>query len=165
MKILENLKRLFKRRTSITHVQRYSGIDDMLLFNWLKCLEGKLNYTRINANEHDEITQEDLDSWNKIYDNYLDIYGLNDLAQRLMKLQIKLAKAKNDYIIRSNKFQFNVIRIVESEIEKLKSLTNKGITTESVLVHLSRYQGYQITVKTITVRGYFDLLKEYERAN
>ena len=137
----------------------------MLLFNWLKCLEGKLNYTRINANEHDEITQEDLDSWNKIYDNYLDIYGLNDLAQRLMKLQIKLAKAKNDYIIRSNKFQFNVIRIVESEIEKLKSLTNKGITTESVLVHLSRYQGYQITVKTITVRGYFDLLKEYERAN
>jgi hypothetical protein len=137
----------------------------MPLFNWLRCLEGKLNYTRKNATEQDEITQEDLDSWNKIYDNYLDIYGLNDLAKRLMKLQVKLAKAKNDYIIRSNKFQFNVIRIIESEIEKVKGLTNKGITTESVLVHLSKFQGYHISVKTLTVREYFDLLKEYERAN
>jgi hypothetical protein len=137
----------------------------MLLYNWLKCLEGKINYTRVEASESDEITQQDLDSWNKIYDNYLDIYGLNDLSKRMIKLQIKLAKAQNDYLIKNSKFQFNVIRILNVEIDKLKGQMNKGITTESVLVHLSKFMGFKQTTKTLTVREYFDLLKEYERKN
>jgi len=106
-----------------------------------------------------------LDSWNKIYDNYLDIYGLNDLSKRMIKLQIKLAKAQNDYLIKNSKFQFNVIRILNVEIDKLKGQMNKGITTESVLVHLSKFMGFKQTTKTLTVREYFDLLKEYERKN
>lgn len=143
----------------------YSGIDDMILYNWLKCLEGKLNYCRINPTATDEITQKDLNAWNKIYDNYLDTFGLNDVAKKFIKLKIKLARAQNDYIIKETKFLFNVMRILTVEIEKLEKEMNKGVSTESVLVHLSKFMGFKQSTKQLTVREYFDLLKEYERAN
>lgn len=156
---------MFKSRTLTMPEKYYLGIDDMLLYNWLKCLEGKLNYARINPVSTDEITQNDLNAWNKIYDNYLDTYGLNDLAKRFIKLQIKLSRTQNDYIIKESKFLFNVMRILKVEIEKLQKEMNKGVSTESVLVHLSKFMGFKQTPKTLTVKEYFDLLKEYERAN
>lgn len=137
----------------------------MILHNWLKCLEGKINFARINPTENDEITQQDLNAWNKIYDNYLDTYGLNEIAKKFIKLKIKLARSQNDYIIKETKFLFNVIRILNVEIEKLEKEMNKGVSTESVLVHLSKFMGFKQTTKTLTVREYFDLLKEYERAH
>jgi len=144
--------------------KHYSGVEDMLLYNWIKCLDGEIQYTRIIVN-NDSVNEEDLKAWNKIYDNYLDVYGLNDLAKRLMNLNKKLAIAQNDYIISENRFVLNAVRVLSSEIEKIKSQMNKGLSHDKVLIHLSKFMGFKLSSKKITVKEYLDLLIEHERGN
>jgi len=148
------------------HVKRYSGIDDMILDNWLKCVDGKLNYTRLEPTEKDEINQDDIDSWQKIYDSYLDHYGINELYKSYLSKAKKLAETKIKYIESERKFLHNVINVLENDMEKIQKQMQGGIATEQVLVHLSKWFGNGILrAKDLTVKEYFTLLKEYERAN
>ena len=155
---------MFKRRTSITHVPRYKSIDDMILYNWLKCVDGEMQYTRISG--HDvEANQDDLSAWDVIYSSYINHFGINKLYQQYLDKCRKRAIAQNDYILTNKKIYFNVIRIMDVEIEKIKNEMNKGISTEQVLVHLTKFMGFRQDIKRITVVEYFNMIKEYERAN
>lgn len=157
--------KLFKRLFSTTQERRYSGIDTMILFNWLQCLDGNFNYTRLRATENDVIDENDMNAWDKVYSSYIDCFGLNDLYIRLLGFQKKKALAQAEYVLTKSAFQKNIIRLMDIEIEKVKKEMNKGITTESVLVHLSKYMGFRQDPKKITVKEYFSLIKEYERSN
>lgn len=137
----------------------------MILFNWLQCVEGKVNYARINASDHDKLNEKDIEAWEKIYDSYINFYGINALYKEYLSKAKKKALAQLEYTITRKKIHFNVIRIMDVELEKLKNRMNQGVTTESVLVHLSKYMGFKQDPKKLTVKEYFSMIKEYERAN
>jgi hypothetical protein len=137
----------------------------MILFNWLQCVDGKFNYARLNATDNDNITDADVLAWEKIYDSYINHFGINKLYQQYLDKCRKRAIAQNDYILTNKKIYFNVIRIMDVEIEKIKNEMNKGISTDQVLVHLTKFMGFRQDIKKITVIEYFNMIKEYERAN
>lgn len=137
----------------------------MILFNWLQCVEGKFNYARLNATDEDVLNDADVLAWEKIYDSYINHFGINALYKEYLAKAKKKAIAQLDYAITRKKIHFNVIRIMDVELEKLKTRMNQGVTTESVLVHLSKYMGFKQDPKKLTVKEYFSMIKEYERAN
>lgn len=62
------------------------------------------------------------------------------------------------------------IKLTESEIKlvKLNAMLENGgasVTIDQTLIHLSRWLGTFIDVKSITVRQYFNLIEEYGKAN
>lgn len=135
----------------------------MPLYNWIECLDNRYNFSRIKPSAKDLITQKDVEAWELIYETYIEKFGLNELYARLLALQKKRAVAQCDYIVTKNSYNFNIIRKMDVEIIQIKKEMNKGVTTEKVLVHLSKYMGYRQDVKKITVLEYFTLIKEYER--
>ncbi len=137
----------------------------MILFNWLQCVDGKFNYARLNATDEDTITDADVLAWEKIYDSYINHFGINALYKEYLAKAKKRAIAQLDYVATRKKIHFNIIRIMDVELEKLKTRMNQGVTTESVLVHLSKYMGFRQDTKKLTVKEYFSMIKEYERAN
>jgi hypothetical protein len=52
------------------------------LYNWIKCINGELKYVRTAENGTNE---NDLIVWEKIYDTYLNEYGLGKLYLKLLK--------------------------------------------------------------------------------
>lgn len=164
MKIWKSLKSWFGKATSKQHVGYYN-FDDIILYNWLKCADGNVNYCRVGASESDEITEQDVKQWDKIYCDYIDTMGLNGLYKQFLMKSKKKALIELDYVITRSKFLTNALRVIDVELDKLKEQMNKGISTEQVLVHLSKYMGYRQDPKKITFKEYLNLIKEYERNN
>lgn len=164
MKTWQNLKKWFGKATS-KQQEGYYNFDDIILYNWLKCADGKVNYCRVNASTTDKIRQKDLIEWDRIYCEYIDTMGLNGIYKQFLLKSKKKALIELDYVITRSKFLTNALRVIDVELEKLKEQMNKGITTEQVLVHLSKYMGYRQDPKKITFKEYLNLIKEYERAN
>jgi hypothetical protein len=143
----------------------YKSFDDISLSDWNKCTSGLIQYVRINANDEDKFDENDIKVWDSIYDDYLKMFGLQPIYEQYLRKSIELANVQADYIITSDKYLKNVIRILETDIEKLKGKFSKGTNTENVLVYLGKWYGQILDSRKITAKFYFSLLKEYERAN
>lgn len=140
----------------------YLSVDELPLYNWIKCIDGKFEYLRIDKNgsdEHDEI------AWEIVYDEYVQRYGLGKLYNKLLKIMKKKAILQCDYVLTKEKFKLTEIELVEAQLQQALNNNGNGISIEESLIHLSKWLGQWINSKSITVREYFDLQKEYERFN
>lgn len=158
---------MFKGRTSTTHVKYYKSLDDIILYNWAKCLEGDVRFIRVEEHET-EATESDIKAFEQLYDSYIKQYGLGKLYERYLTQLKKLAISQFSYVEDSvkNKRELNNITFYQSEIDKIKSMMNSGGTTiEDSLIYLSKFIGYNLDSRQITATKYYTTLKAYERAN
>lgn len=137
------------------------GIDEIPLYNWDKCLNGELKYVR-KGNEGNE--QQDNENWIKIYDQYLVEFGLSKMHKKLLLALKEKAIHECDYIITGDKFKLTLIEMSESKLRQMIEINKVGVTTEQTMIHVSKWVGYRINPREITVKEYFYLLKEFERS-
>lgn len=141
----------------------YNGIDDMPLYNWVKIGEGKLEYCRKDLNVGSGF--QDYKCYERIMDGYIKEFGLMKLQKRIYAVMKKKAIHELNYVLTMDRFE---LTMAEMELAKLNlMMSNNGSDTkiEQVLVHISKWMGTWINAKTISVREYFNLVKEFERAN
>lgn len=141
----------------------YSGIDDLPLENWIKCNDGDLRFVRKKIDVGSD--EMDFEYWSKIYDAYIDEFGLNKMYLKLLNAMKKRALMECDYVITGNRFKLTEIEMEVSRIEQILANANSGMTIEQTLIHLSKWMNTWINTKTITTREYFNLIKEYGKAN
>lgn len=153
-----NLLRGFKRKPPVY----YKGIDDMPLFNWIQCHNGKFEFTRLT----DVGTPEsDVKAWQQIYDDYILQFGLTDLQKKLFKAIKKRALLELDFVITGDRFKLTEIEMQITTIDAMLSNNGSNITIEQTLIHLSKWLGQWINARNITVKEYFNLLQQYGKAN
>lgn len=147
-------------------IERFDSISDMLLDNWIQCIEGKLQYVRKDASDDQKATHSDSNQWFVIYDQYIKKYGLNDMYLRLMKTMQKKALLELKYAMTREAFKLTEISIQEEKLRQ--SVNNKGqsMSIKQSLLHLSRWMnGKIINTQEITAEQYFDLIEEYGKYN
>jgi hypothetical protein len=137
----------------------------MPLFNWIQCNDGNFQFVRVEANTDQEPTQKDGENWIKIYDQYLKKYGLGKMYERLLKVMKKKALLECDFVITGEKFKLTQIEVEEANLKSMLANAGNGMTIEQSLVHLSRWLGYQLNTKKITVAEYFNILNQYGKEN
>jgi hypothetical protein len=153
-----NLLSGFKRRRP----EYYKGINDMPLFNWIECHNGKIEFTR----KTDAGTPEkDIEAWQSIYDDYIRTFGLTDVQKKLFDAMKKRAILELDYVITGDRFKLTEIEIAIARIDSMLSNKGSGITIEQALIHVSKWLGQWINPRNITVKEYFNLLEQYGKAN
>ena len=153
-----NLLSGFKRRPP----EYYKGINDMPLFNWIECHNGKIQFTR----KTDAGTAEnDIEAWQSIYDDYIRTFGLTDVQKKLFDAMKKRAILELDYVITGDRFKLTEIEIAIARIDSMLSNKGSGITIEQALIHVSKWLGQWINPRNITVKEYFNILEQYGKAN
>jgi hypothetical protein len=134
----------------------------MPLHNWIQCNNGDLSYLIIEGKISDEKL---IEAWEKIYDQYLLRFGLNKKYERYLQAMVKRAQLQTDYVITKDKFKLTEIEIQNAKIANLEAHFGGGETIEVVLVYVSKWLGYRINTREISVLEYFVILDEYGKAN
>lgn len=161
MKIWQYFKAKFAKATLSNSKQSWASIDEMPLFNWEKCQDGQLNY----INKDLKPRQDDAQRWIEIYNSYLAKYGVGEQLERYLSQKIHLAKLRLQLVATNELFLLNHIEVAQIELNQLDPRKHKGMTTQQMLVHLSKWIGYRIDLKLITVVEYKEMLEEYVRSN
>jgi hypothetical protein len=140
----------------------YLELDEMPMANWIKCTNGDLTYVRKGKAG---TPANDIIYWDLMYDKYIDTFGLSKYNLRLLEQMKKLALAELDYMITGDRFKLTIIEMETRRLEVMKQSAGTGISLEQGSVHLSKWLGYPIRMKEISVLEYFNLLQEFDRYN
>lgn len=161
MKILPNFKRLLKNRTSSNLEKYYSTIDDFPLYNWEKCQGGELRYVSKDAKS----TKYDQVIWLKLYNEYLERFGIGEGLDHFLRLKIHLIKLRLQFIQTNDLFLLNQIKVAEIQMSNADPSKLNGMTTQQCLVHLSKWMGAVVKAKDITIVEFKEMFEEYVRSN
>ncbi|CAB4152397.1 hypothetical protein UFOVP611_8 [uncultured Caudovirales phage] len=146
--------------TQLKYENYYVSINELPLALWVKCTDGDKTVLRKNRNGTDE---GDVEAWNLIYDEYLNLYGLGKLNTKYLKALQKRALNELDYIISGDRFKLTLAEMEETTLETMLNNVGQSITVEQSLIHLSKWLGQWLNAKIITAREYFDLVGEFEK--
>ena len=145
-----------------THGQYWESIDEMPLYNWIKCNNGKLEYTR-KTKKGNKV--QDYINWKLLYNEYLKDFGLDRRYKKYIEAQKKRAILQSEYIITKEKFKLTEIEIESQKLKDLEIHFGEGKKIELILTWLGMFLGYKLDQKSTTVKEYFVILEEYGKAN
>lgn len=151
-----------KKILSFTRGEYWSSIDEMPLYNWIRCNDGKLEYTR-KEKKGNKI--QDVYNWKKLYNEYLKEFGLDVRYKKYLEAQKKRALLQSEYVITKERFKLTEIEIESQKIQDLEMHFAGGKKIEVILTWLGMFLGYKLDQKTTTVKEYFVILEEYGKAN
>jgi len=124
-----------------------------------------LRFIRKSVDLETEITDQDLEQWYKIYDQYIEKYGLSELYKKLLETMREKALAELEFVTTGDNFKKTEISLLEEKLKTMVNNNGKGMSIEESLVHLSKWLGYRVDVFKTSVTEYFTLLNEYGKAN
>lgn len=152
-----------RKITLNTQEKYYSSIDDIPLYNWVKCNDDQLQYTRKYVGSGNN--SNDALAWEKLYNEYLEKFGLNDRYKKYLDLMRKKALLQAEYLIKKDKFKLTEINITEAKLKDLELYFGDGQKIEVILTWLGMWLGYKLDQRNTTVTEYFVILEEYGKAN
>lgn len=135
----------------------------MPLYNWIKCTNGEMQYTRKKIKRGSALLDEE--AWEKLHDHYITEYGLSKVYKRMLEQMKKVAMMQLDYVLTGDNFTLTKLEMEEQKLTAMMQNAGTGISLEQGLVYLSKWLGYPVKTKEMSVKAYFDTLKEYERYN
>lgn len=138
-----------------------NSIDELLLWNWRQCVEGKTEFTRVNIKVGTK--EKDAVTWLKLQDQHIDRFGLGTDQERLMELKIELAELQCDYCIDGNDFILNRINAIEQDIIDIIEKAQEGATIDECLMALSKWIGFRVSQKEITVVEFNTYLNAFQK--
>jgi hypothetical protein len=133
----------------------------MFLNAWVKCNNDEIKYTRRTLTDGTE--EEDVKQWEVLQNQYLERFGLPEDYEKFLRLSVSKAKAQLDYVISGKRFELNKITALEMKINSLTNKSGEEITIQKMLNHLSKMQGYTLTLYNTTVSQYFELIDTLQK--
>lgn len=134
----------------------YTSIDEMPLYNWHKCMEGEYKFVRTDEQEN----EKNVEMFEKVYADYVNKFGIDSRFKQQIELIKKIALLQCEYLISKNRFKLTQIEIENTKLEAIKKETGVGMTLQQTLIHLSKWLGYRLDWKQVSVSEYYTILNE-----
>lgn len=96
--------------------------------------------------------------WNKIYDEYITRYGLTDEFLSELRSEIELANLQAEYVITGKRYYKTLIKIEQEKKRLLGEGLKEPIEIESILAKMSKYYGFKLSSKELTVAEYYSYI-------
>jgi hypothetical protein len=136
----------------------YESIEDMPIYNWHKCISGDYYYVRLDEKQK-ELPECEV-AFKKIYESYFKIFGIDKRYKEQLEIIKKIAMLQCDYLQTKDEFKFTQIEIENAKLEMLNKSNSSGTTLQTTLIYLSKWLGYRLDWKQVSVYEYYTLLEE-----
>lgn len=139
----------------------YNSIEELPIWNWFKVFETN-ELKHIIKGEgvvEDSILKE---NWNKLFSEYIDIFGLDDNLVSHIKHEKKLVLLQLEYAIKKRpsdlfKIELALTNVKEKQSEKVKS------DFMQVIAQVENALERNINERKISVRKFYTYLKQLEK--
>lgn len=138
----------------------FDDIEEFPLWNWRKCTQGEENYTRIRKQLGTK--KRDSVAWENLQDQHIEKFGLADDHEKILELKMQMAEMQLDYCIDKNAFLLNAIRVIEEDIKEILDRSMEGASIDDCLMALSKWMGFRLDQKVISVVEFQTYLKAYQ---
>jgi hypothetical protein len=135
----------------------YSELNEMPLYNFEKCLEGDYRYVCKALPEKWKI--DELQAFSDVYEKFVQKYQRKDLETKIamykaiISLQCMYIETKDEYFIT----QIDIKKAQLPKVEKTES------NTQNTLTVLSKWMGFRLNPREITVDEFYSIVENYER--
>lgn len=136
-------------------------IDEIPLDNWDKCQNGDIKHVTRDGKS----TERDGEVWVMLYNQYLERFGISEQLEMYLDVKMHLTRLRCLWIQTGDDMILNQIAIEEINLSNLDPTKTEGMSTDQCLVHLSKWLGYHVKKKEITIVEFKNLMNEYERSN
>jgi hypothetical protein len=154
---------IFKRNKPLPTTEPYKSLEELPIYNWDKCVRsGELKYLLLDPNLKCDVDL--LELFMKFHQDYLDIFGANEESERYLSL-LKQKIHHIEQIILGVKFHKNYLKIVDFEIEAIEKKKGDSQDLFDICAILSKFMGFQLDVKKVTVIDYYKYIKLLEKHN
>ncbi len=133
--------------------KHYTSIDDLPQYNW-RMISEKNDLTFMLIDRTKMANKAELKAaFEKIKDEYIDTFGINDAHMKVLELQQNIAMLQIEVAVTGEKVLNNWIRIAQRDLQnilKSSEKTNKSDTN----YHLSKHMNFHIDETKLSVRQY-----------
>lgn len=138
----------------------FESLEDLPVLNWFKCnKEGDFKHL---LKVYDKDFKPDLEPhFNKLHQEYLDLFGAGDEREKVMSLIKKLIKHKADYLL-GKKYVINYIKVIEYQLSQMNEAQPQAKSIHYLCAELSKAQGYRIDPKETSVIEFHEIIKLIE---
>lgn len=133
------------------------------MHNWIQCHENKFEFVRKDIKKGNDLN--DIQVWNKIQDEYLKEFGLNEAFINLMNIQVEKAQAELDFVITEKRQVLNKINQLEAKLQQILVSKGENIDVKDVIIYINRHFKTSHTIYSITVDEYFRMINIYTKEN
>jgi hypothetical protein len=119
-------------------------------------MEGEYKYVRLDEKED----AKNVEMFEKVYADYVDKFGIDNKFKQQIELIKKIAILQCEYLISKNRFKLTQIEVENTKLEAIKKETGVGMTLQQTLIHLSKWLGYRLDWKQVSVSEYYTILNE-----
>jgi len=135
----------------------WESIDDMVLFDWKNCMDGKVEFVNKQRKKH----PDNVHKWEQLHDQFLKRFGIGKKFEKYLELVREKSLLECDVVLTGERFKLNRIEIIEQKIKSLQMNFGDGQTIEKSLVHLSKWMNCRLNIKELTVVEFYEIVNEY----
>lgn len=140
----------------------YDDIEEMPVFNWFKCIDGKHEYACKDHKKAKDLNKCQ-EAFSALYMQYIDTYGISDQLMEILDLQNQISVHKIDIALTGDRSINMHIKIKEIELAKLTEVKQTKVDTAKVVIE--KYLGRRLDTKETTVKEYYDYLEVIKQEN
>ena len=138
----------------------YSELNDIPLYNFEKCLSG--DYRFICLHQPEKWSKHEFNAFLLIYEKYIQKYQKKELVNKVNILKT-LIELHYMYAATNDKSFLTQIDIKKSQLPKTHEKTESNTT--QTLVVLSKFMGYRLNPREISVDEFYTIIRNYERSS
>lgn len=96
-------------------------------------------------------------AYQRIFDEYINTFGLPDGYSRYLELMKKAVKLYNNSYNEGKRYLLIKARIAESEAER--EISVEGEKIEVIAARISKYLGFQLNLKTTSIAQFYSYIE------
>lgn len=144
----------------------YSSIEDLPMWNWQKVQKtGDFKYlckVRFGISDN---TNKSKEIWTKCFDSFIQLVGLGEDYNRVLKLKQQYLQARCEWIETTNYQAKMKSKFLAIDIEGANATINmktKGNESDTTII-IEQKLGIKIDLKKITVKEYYDYVDYFTK--
>jgi len=141
----------------------YSEIDEIPLYNWIKCIDGHFQYVSKDAKKY--YSQHDVKAFLELFDKYLKYKGFTFEQESFIKMQQSCIAFAAKFLQTGESGYITHFLVAKAQLEKIDPRKTKSKSIPDILIILSKWIGYWIDSKKITLEDYLTMMAAFEAEN
>lgn len=148
-----------KRNSSNRLPEHYSDLDAPV-YVWNKVHEtGDLSWLLVKRSKvSDAIRTSLLAVWERIYDEFMQEFGLSESFVQIKQKELEVARLKLKLILTGDRTQETFVEIAQIELDEMKKGMTKADFMGSKIAIENKFK-FQINVHTTSIREFYSYLK------